>query len=215
MYRVETLTAAELDHAIACVEPLRTDCIVRRTPRAVIDGLAGRIAAFETVREFEAAGVADAWTIGPPGRDFQLGVLKGLWTVRELRRIHHARTVYTRERQHCECYCFVFLRLPWNLGRVLIRPESLTDKVLDLFVRQDKDFAFSPGFSRRYYVLTAGEDRFSSAVSAPFLDAIGARKKLWIEINGDRFFARRLDPASPEGARELAGLGTEVLAVGR
>jgi hypothetical protein len=40
-----------------------------------------------------------------------------------------------------------------DYGRVLIRPETIEDKIKDLILSTDIDFDFNKGFSKKYYVV--------------------------------------------------------------
>lgn len=69
-----------------------------------------------------------------------------------------------------------------DLGRVFMRPESLSDKISESYHHVEIDFDHSPEFSDKYYVLAEDESRLRAGVTSALLDAIGAIDGLVIEI---------------------------------
>jgi hypothetical protein len=74
--------------------------------------------------------------------------------------------------------------LPAEAGQVLIRPESITDKIVEMFKRHEVDFDDSPRFSSRYYVLATDEAALREAMTPKALDILGERTDLFAEIHG-------------------------------
>jgi len=76
------------------------------------------------------------------------------------------------------------LELPREAGQALIRPESLSDKIVEAFKPKEVDFHESPVFSKRYYVLATDEPALRSTIKPPALDVLGSRADLFAEISG-------------------------------
>jgi hypothetical protein len=100
--------------------------------------------------------------------------------------------------------------LPINLGRVLIRPESLGDKVSEWFAKREIDFEDYPTFSRRYYVLADDDGRARRGLPGPFLQKVGEVERMVIEINGSTLAAMKLRPMADDDQSALAPLTFEL-----
>ena len=88
-----------------------------------------------------------------------------------------------------------------DYGQVLIRPETLGDKISDLFVHADFDFSFDPDFSKKYYVVASNEERLRLNVTPSFLSVINKFEGLEIEIVGKTLMVRLRKPYSIENGQ--------------
>jgi hypothetical protein len=97
-----------------------------------------------------------------------------------------------------------------NYGQVSIRPETIEDKLNDLFTHTDIDFDFDKEFSKKYYVNATNEALFRMNISAHFLETIRQIDGLEIEIDGKTLIARLRKQFTPENAEIIAKLITEL-----
>ena len=91
-------------------------------------------------------------------------------------------------------------------GHVYIRPETLGDKLQELFVKNEIDFEADKEFSRKYYVVADNEMRCRMNLSAGFLSIVKAYNGLEIEINDTILIARFRKPFTKETGEELLQL---------
>jgi len=97
-----------------------------------------------------------------------------------------------------------------DYGRVIIRPETLADKIAELFNSTEVDFADDQAFSSRYYVLAENESLFRFSVSSEFRKAIKKFNEIEIEIIGNILIARFKKPFSDESGSEIVNFMSEI-----
>jgi len=85
-----------------------------------------------------------------------------------------------------------------DYGRVSIRPETINDKIIELFEKTEIDFGFDLAFSSRYYVLAENEAQCRKSMSAEFLKAVRGYDGLEIELDGRILIARFRKPFTVE-----------------
>jgi hypothetical protein len=102
---------------------------------------------------------------------------------------------------------------PWGLaylkhdfGRVLIRPETLVDKVAEIFHPIELDFREDKPFSDRFYVLTDDRHKATTGMDQNFRDAVMAIKEndIVIEIIEHTLIIGNRKPVKPQHACYLA-----------
>lgn len=91
-------------------------------------------------------------------------------------------------------------------GHVYIRPETLGEKLQELFVKTEIDFEADKEFSRKYYVVADNEMRCRMNLSSGFLSIVKAYNGLEIEINDTILIARFRKPFTKETGEELLQL---------
>lgn len=97
-----------------------------------------------------------------------------------------------------------------DYGRALIRPETIADKIAEVFKHVELDFENDKEFSRKYYVLSNNESKFRMQVTTQFLNCIAKFDNLEIEINGTVLIVRTRKPFSSEIAKSLADFLVEI-----
>ncbi|TSD66158.1 hypothetical protein FFF34_001790 [Inquilinus sp. KBS0705] len=111
---------------------------------------------------------------------------------------------------------------PWALtylkhdfGRVLIRHETLVDKVLEVIHPIELDFKEDRPFSRRFYVLTDDRHKAETAMTQEFRDAVMAIKDndIVIEIIEHTLIIGNRKPIAPKHACYLAEFVARVSAI--
>lgn len=107
------------------------------------------------------------------------------------------RTVY-------ETWALAYLKK--DFGRVLIRPETLADKILELVHPVEIDFKEDKAFSDTFYVLANDFDKANAAIDRSFRNAV-------MDIRHDNFVLEIVDhtlvvgdrkPVAPENSIRLA-----------
>ncbi len=102
------------------------------------------------------------------------------------------------------------LRLTKDYGRVFIRPETIEDKITELFSRIEVDFENETQFNRKYYTVANHEERLRTQGTSHFLRTIAKFDDLEIEINGHDLFVRTRHPYTQEIATSLAEFIAEI-----
>lgn len=95
------------------------------------------------------------------------------------------RTIYVSELQ-----LLGWKQLHQHYGHLLIRPETLRDKVNELFRRVEIDFETHPVFSSEYYYSAQDEQQAISFATQERLTLLERQNKLLLEVNGDLLLAR-------------------------
>jgi len=88
--------------------------------------------------------------------------------------------------------------LDQDFGRVYMRPESLGDKINDLFANVDIDFAKYPKLSKKYFITAENKELFASNVSDNILNAIEQSGIPEFEIVGNVLLVRFMAPYTEE-----------------
>ena len=78
------------------------------------------------------------------------------------------------------------IKLKNDYGDVLIRPETLEDKIHELIEHEEIRFPDHPHFSRHYYVLAKDVQKFTSIISDDFILLVSKLRKAYLEIHGYR-----------------------------
>jgi hypothetical protein len=85
---------------------------------------------------------------------------------------------------------FIIKRLDFDYGKLLIRPETIQDKVQEMFVKCEIDFANHPGFSSRYYFVADNKALARSFATDRRLTLIEMQRELHLEINNNMLLAK-------------------------
>lgn len=91
-------------------------------------------------------------------------------------------------------YFFGHLSTKKNFGHTLIRPETLADKISELFNQIEIDIKGYRKFSNKYYVLSNDKEKFLSALNSKLIKYLENQSKLEIEFYGQECLFR-LDKA--------------------
>lgn len=96
--------------------------------------------------------------------------------------------------------------LKHDFDRVLIRRETLTDKIIELVHPVELDFEEDKAFSDTFYVLVNDRDKAASAITRDFRNAVMdiRHEDFLIEVIEHTLIIGSQDPISPERAVYLA-----------
>jgi len=105
--------------------------------------------------------------------------------------------------------------LKHDFGRVLIRHETLVDKMLEVIHPIELDFVDDKPFSRRFYVLTDDRHKAEAAMTNQFRDALMALKSndFVIEIFEHTLIIGNRQPISAHDACQMAEFVSAVAAL--
>ena len=78
-----------------------------------------------------------------------------------------------------------YKKLDNNYGHILIRPETLEDKISGLFIKTEIDFKNYPEFSSRYYFAGDNELSANSFATSRRLELMEKQRELLVEVTGD------------------------------
>jgi hypothetical protein len=104
-------------------------------------------------------------------------------------------------------YLFGHLELNKDYGVSYIRPESLKDKVLEMFVPVEIDFPEAPEFSSKYYVLSNDKEKFANAVSPSLMRYLLEVEGLEIEFRNNECLFRFEGVVEEEKSLQLCEVG--------
>ncbi len=104
-------------------------------------------------------------------------------------------------------YFYGYLRSKQDFGHTLIRPETLGDKITELFQPIEIDIEGYPRFNRKYYVLSNDKEKFIKAAQPDFLNYLGQTKDLQLEFNGNACLFRLPKSLDTQEALRLCSIG--------
>ena len=152
---------------------------------------------FEVLKHYNNVNTRDAFAIKNGGLDSYMLFLE----------LSHKATVKKNDLKHHHPYqpwALTYLRQ--DFGRVIIRTETLFDKLKELLLPIELDFKEDKPFSDRFYVLTDDRHKAETAMNQAFRDAVMAIKEtdFIIEIYEHTLIIGNRKPILPEHACYLA-----------
>lgn len=102
---------------------------------------------------------------------------------------------------------FIIKRLDFDYGKIMIRPETIQDKVQEIFVKSEIDFPDHPGFSSRYYFVADDKGLARSFATDRRLSLIGMQRELFVQINNNMLLAKFARNVSYDDCLVLLELG--------
>jgi hypothetical protein len=102
-----------------------------------------------------------------------------------------------------------------DFGRVIIRRETLVDKILNMVQRLQLQFKDDPAFSKQFYVVANDIEKATSAITAPFRQAIRDIKMddFIIEIVGSTLIIGNVQLVNPQQTVYLADFASKLSAI--
>lgn len=76
-------------------------------------------------------------------------------------------------------------KLPQDFGHIYIRPETMSDKLTEVFKKQEIDFKAHPRFSSSYYMIASDKPKAIAFGNFNRLDQIAELRGAHIEIKGN------------------------------
>lgn len=85
------------------------------------------------------------------------------------------------DREVSSRYVFAFFNLSWQSKGFYLSPEKLSDKIVDLFIRQDIDFSINKKFSNKYRLIGNDKKLLQENFSSDFMNYVTELDYLEIE----------------------------------
>ena len=120
----------------------------------------------------------NAWKITKDGHSFYITSVDIDSTL-----VLRGRTTFVKTQTHTFLYCL--LNTAQDFGISLIRPETIEDKIIELFQRTEIDFKEDRLFSWKYFCQSKTEEQFKGAVTLDLMEYLSGHSGLQLEFSGD------------------------------
>jgi hypothetical protein len=120
------------------------------------------------------------------------------------------KTPKSRNAGH-DFYFMALMQLNKKVPHTMIYPETLSEKIADIFVRNELDFKDHKKFSRKFYTLSKDKEKLFDLLNSKPLNELVKYNNLEIEINDDRcLFRHSRKPVSKKEAMAICDLVKDV-----
>ncbi len=160
---------------------------------------------FELFNNAQEASLSAAFLINAPSTDCYLNFVKIRY------QLNNGRT----QLDYLKCQAWAFVNLKADFGRVLIRKETLTDKVLELIHHTELKFSDDKVFSDSFYVSANDTPEAIAGLTMEFRDVIknNMYANFVVEINKNILVVRNNQPIDPEQTIQLAEFASKIAAL--
>lgn len=179
------------------------NCQFRELNELEIEHIRNIVSSFESFNDYSLVVLSNAVEIKKNQNISFLVLLSITYRTKSIR-IPQNETSFT------EYELFGLAKLKRDYGRVLIRPEAISDKISDLFMKVDIDFDFDPDFSKKYFVVSDDESKVRNSISKRFLETVRGFNDLEIEIAGSILLVRLRKPFTPENSKVITDFITAI-----
>lgn len=107
-------------------------------------------------------------------------------------------------------YIFGILDLKKDFGEVLICPETLYNKIFELFNPIELDFESHPKFSKRFYTMAKNKEHFKNTIPIEFLDYLETLNDFEIEFSGKKCVFRMSGLVDNKEIIQLCSIGIKL-----
>jgi len=161
---------------------------------------------FELFNNEPDASVSGTFLINSPAVNCYLNFVK----------IHYNYSVGRSQVNNYKCQAWAFVTLKRDFGRILIRRETFTDKMLEIVHHTELKFKDDKQFSDKFYVVTNDEVKAAAAMTPDFRTAIMSVKDtdFVIETIGDTLVIRNNQPINSQDIVYLAEFAGKIAAIG-
>jgi len=106
-------------------------------------------------------------------------------------------------------YFWGYLRLKANYGKILIRPETLTDKIEELFEKVEIDFEEQKEFNWKYFVQAVNKAECKDILrqKSEFFKVMNKSSGIHLEFNGNSALFTNIKVASRHSLLVITSLG--------
>ncbi len=108
--------------------------------------------------------------------------------------------------KNADCELVGFNSVEIDPGHVFIRPETFSDKLIELIRPVEIDFDEDKEFSRKYYMVSDNEKQTRQHIDFKLLEAMKRYNDLHIEIKNKFLLARTLKSVSAGSIESIVGL---------
>jgi len=113
------------------------------------------------------------------------------------------------------CELIGITSLNYEIGHVLITPETVVEKLIEFINPVEVDFDENKKFSSRYYVLASDEKKLRENINLKLLEQINKHKGLYIEITNKLVLIRTLKPVDTDSIRPIVELIEDINKTGK
>jgi len=162
-----------------------------------------RLDDFEVFRSYQGIAVRGSYAIKQPGNNFYMLFVE----------THSLLAPIKGRISDCNEYqTWALAYLKKDFGRVMIRPETLTDKIIELIHPIELDFNEDKAFSDTFYVLVNDHLKAISAIDRNFRNVVMdmRHRDFVIEIINHTLIIGDRKPISPENAIYLGEFATRI-----
>lgn len=184
-----------------CVEGLRLRYAVEQLHDFEIGHLLQRLTSFQTAISTDETVLIDGYHLRDGGHEVTLAIFE-----HEFDRPRVTSRGFIEKERTSALHELILMDIPVSVGRVLIRPETLGDKVSEWFAQRTLDLRDHPRFSSRYYVLAEDDERARRGLNTRFLETICQVDRLVVEIDDHTLAAMKLRPLAQDNHSSLVPL---------
>jgi hypothetical protein len=111
-------------------------------------------------------------------------------------------------------YLFGYLTIKNSYPRTYIHPETIKEKIVDIFLQRDVDFSHSKQFSSRFQVLTENKNSLSNLLQFKNLDGLAHFPEMELELfNYSALFRSSRKPVSIAEAALFCDMAKVLLSI--
>ena len=104
----------------------------------------------------------------------------------------------------------LFFTLSQDIGKVIVRRETLGEKIVDFFNREDIDFGDYPAFSRKYFVIGEKPDLVREYFPKGLIQSLEKIDDIVVEVNGKIGLVRTEKNLTESLMYQLIDIGSEI-----
>ena len=157
---------------------------------------------FDMLKQYNEVYVHEVTEFRNTGGSFTLMLLEKHLTIITTNRLR------VRSKKNIEEYEPVMtFNVAVDMGKVFVKEETLSEKVLDVFTKADIDFKDFPKFSSKYFVVGENPDLVRQHFPKPLLETLSIAKGMNVEINGTLGLLRPQKNLSKEVLHRILHIG--------
>ena len=180
-----------------------TNCQFRRLIKSEEENINKIISRFDSLNNYSLVVLSEAVEVKKNQNISFLSLLCITYSYKEVKSPQN-------ERGFSEYELIGIAMLKKDYGRVLFRPETIADKIMDLFLNTDIDFDFDKVFSEKYYVVANDETKVRNCISKSFLETVRCFSGLEIEIDGNILMVRLRKQFTQENGEMITNFITAI-----
>ncbi len=159
-----------------------------------------RLLQFSTLNEYDKISLIDAYKFHSLQNNSNLALLT--FNYHDVTIGNHG----PRVTKNIYCELIGLTSLNYNIGHVLIKPETVIEKLIELINPVEVDFKENKEFSSNYYVLASDEKRLRENIDIQLLEHINKHKELYVEIINGMVLIRTLKPVDSDSIKTVVEL---------
>jgi hypothetical protein len=160
---------------------------------------------FELFNNSPDASICGTFLINHPANDCYISFIK----------IHYRYTAGRSTVDNFKCQAWAFVNLKKDFGRVLIRRETFTDRIMELVHPVEVKFADDKIFTHYFYVVANDHEKATAALTEDFRNVIkeNVNEGLVIEIVNYTLIIGSIKPITPELTIYIAAIANKLASI--